>query len=938
MTRSRHLLVLALLLAGCAGNPEPIRPSVDPGRFPADPGTGAAAAPAPAPLPVAPPDAAFAAGWMPLASTGADRFLRAWPSYDGRGVLIAILDSGLDPTIPGLEWASTGERKVLDLRDFSGEGRVALEPIPATADSVRLGGSALGGLARVRAFSTGGPWYAGRVAERALGPLPASDLDGNGSEADTLVVVTARGSDGWLMFADTDRDGTLLDERPVRDYLAGGETFCWHGPGRPCPLGVGVNLREEAGAPVLDLVFDTSGHGSHVAGIAAGRDIYGVAGFHGVAPGATLLGLKIADNANGGISTTGAIRAAMAYAVRTARQRRLPLVINLSFGVGNEQEGRARIDAVVDSVLAANPDVVMTISAGNDGPGLSTLGFPGSADRAISVGATFPTVFVQRSARAASVPDPVAFFSSRGGELAKPDLVTPGVAYSTVPAWDVGEERNAGTSMASPHAAGLAALLVSALAARGTTPDAARIKRALMVTALSTPGASWIDEGAGVPDVGLAWEWLEAGHAAAEARVTVPGSGAPAAFHATPPPARQAFELTLPPGSTPIRVRFQSDAPWIVAPAAAALREGTTRVEVAYRRDRLLEPGAHVGVVTAWGGDTAAGPVARLVSTVIVPLPSRDTVIGPLALGPGEVRRWFLPAEPDRPFEVGIATTGPFQAALTSLHEPGGMPWREENGRPAGPGEDAATYQVDARDVRPGLYEVDAIAPPGASASVQVRVARSPVRLEARLDGGMVEARFRNASDSTVALLAGAALLGAELAAPAGGIGGHPVRLPVPVPGWATRVAVEVAMDPVQWDRFTDLGATLLAEDGRQLLHQPLNYHVGRLVLEPGDTLSPGGEAATLALFPGLADSSDTRPWEVSVRVRFYAAEPAFLSPETPGRLSLGREGSATARFALPPAPWPLPPGGYDQLGVVWAEAGDGIWTREVLLAPAVQP
>ena len=243
----------------------------------------------------------------------------------------------------------------------------------------------------------------------ALGPLPASDLDGNGSEADTLVVVTARGSDGWLLFADTDRDGSLLDERPVRDYLADGETFCWHAPGRPCPLGVGVNLREEDGVPVLDLVFDTSGHGSHVAGIAAGRDLYGVPGFHGVAPGATLLGLKIADNANGGISTTGAIRAAMAYAVRTARQRRLPLVINLSFGVGNEREGRARIDAVVDSILTANPDVVMTISAGNDGPGLSTLGFPGSADRAISVGATFPTVFVQRSARAASAPDPVAF-------------------------------------------------------------------------------------------------------------------------------------------------------------------------------------------------------------------------------------------------------------------------------------------------------------------------------------------------------------------------------------------------------------------------------------------------------------------------------------------------------------------------------------------------
>src|SRR5690606_2039042 len=183
--------------------------------------------------------------------------------------------------------------------------------------------------------------------------------------------------------------------------------------------------------------------------------------------------------ANGGISTTGAMRAALDYALRTARQRRLPLVVNLSFGVGNEREGGAPIDAVMDSFLAANPDVVMTISAGNDGPGLSTVGFPGSSARAISVGATFPTVFIQRTAAAATAPDPVAFFSSRGGELAKPDLVTPGIAYSTVPRWSAGEERNAGTSMAAPHAAGLAAILVSALAAEGRTPDAARIKRAL---------------------------------------------------------------------------------------------------------------------------------------------------------------------------------------------------------------------------------------------------------------------------------------------------------------------------------------------------------------------------------------------------------------------------------------------------------------------------
>ena len=63
------------------------------------------------------------------------------------------------------------------------------------------------------------------------------------------------------------------------------------------------------------------------------------AGFDGVAPGAQLLGLKIALSAQGSVSTTGAMLRAMDYAIRFAESRRLPLVLNLSFGVGNEHRG-----------------------------------------------------------------------------------------------------------------------------------------------------------------------------------------------------------------------------------------------------------------------------------------------------------------------------------------------------------------------------------------------------------------------------------------------------------------------------------------------------------------------------------------------------------------------------------------------------------------------
>ncbi|MEP6688990.1 MAG: S8 family serine peptidase, partial [Gemmatimonadales bacterium] len=361
---------------------------------------------------VAPPDMAYAHGWMPLASTGVDRFLRAQPEADGRGVLIGILDTGVDPGVPGLQTTSTGGPKIVDLRDFSGEGAVTLTPIAPSGDSVEVGGRRLGGFGRVVALSTAGPYYGGTIAELPLGPPPASDLNGNGAVRDTLSVVVVRATDGWVLLADTDGDGSLAGERPIHDYLVGRESFGWTSKGGPPRVNLAANFSADGAAPRLDLFFDTGGHGTHVAGIAAGHDLYGVSGFNGVAPGAQLLGLKIANSAQGGISTTGSMLRAMGYAIQSAEARHLRLVLNLSFGVGNEVEGQARIDGLVDSVLAAHPDVVLTISAGNDGPGLSTTGFPGSASRAISVGATLPSSLLPPGPNGAPVPDQLAYFSA----------------------------------------------------------------------------------------------------------------------------------------------------------------------------------------------------------------------------------------------------------------------------------------------------------------------------------------------------------------------------------------------------------------------------------------------------------------------------------------------------------------------------------------------
>src|SRR5438552_5175256 len=194
------------------------------------------------------------------------------------------------------------------------------------------------------------------LRELPLGRPPAGDLNGNGVNTDTFPVIVVKASDGWVAFLDSNLNGSFEDEMPLHDYRQGRETIALGTK----PMTLAANFEEANGVTRLDVVFDNGGHGTHVAGIASGHNLFNVAGFEGVAPGAQLLGLKIANSARGGISVNGSMQRAMEYAARYAEQRNLPLVLNLSFGVGNELEGQAVIDSIVDAFLVAHPAVVFT--------------------------------------------------------------------------------------------------------------------------------------------------------------------------------------------------------------------------------------------------------------------------------------------------------------------------------------------------------------------------------------------------------------------------------------------------------------------------------------------------------------------------------------------------------------------------------------------------
>ncbi len=861
------------------------------------------------PEPAVEPPVAFLLGLMPLKSTGVDVFRAAHPTYDGRGVLIAILDTGIDPGVAGLIATSVGAPKILELRDFSGEGRIDLTPVTPDADGrVRVGGALLSGADRIGRLTAATTWYGGVFRELPLGLLPAADVNGNGRNTDVFPVVVVKATDGWVAFIDTNLDGSFEDEMPLHDYRQGRETIALG----TRPLTLVANFADApgggGGAPILDLFFDTMAHGTHVAGVAAGHDLFNVAGFDGVAPGAQLIGLKIANNARGGVSVHASIWRAMDYAARFAAQRNLPLVLNLSFGVGNEHEGRAVMDSLVDAFLAAHEGVVMTISAGNDGPGLSTMGLPGSADLALSVGASYPGVFAR--APQPGVPparDVLAWFSSRGGELAKPDIVTPGVAFSVVPPWATGDEIKGGTSFSAPHAAGLVACLVSALAQEGRRVSAAELLQALRVSARPFGGATILDQGAGVPVLEAAYQWLEAGHQGSVYAVHA-GTAASAAYRrdGVASDTVTIFTVRHLAGLRAAQFALRADVPWLAVPEAVDASPRTTEIAVGYARAALTAPGVYIGTVTARNpSDLLAGPLFRLVNTVIVPY---DLGLKPLyderrIVAPAAVHRYFV-----RVLQPGGTLTATVtlpdsqqQRATMRLYEPNGAPARSAPQDVEVGGEEGGTAVVTVRgeDLVPGVYELDVVAPPLASVTATVRAELGAVALAPAAAG--LEAS--SAHPSTVTGRVTRVVVGAERTYALAGRGQPAETLRVRAPAWAKRVEVDVQLPPELWDEVTDFSLTVYDSTGQQLrgANEAMNYAFGRLSFALTDTLV--GRPLTVELYPAFAKLPG-HPWRGAARIRFLGREKALgsgseLSVVAGGRATVALPEGASAASAL---------------------------------------
>jgi tripeptidyl-peptidase-2 len=959
---NRYVLwaAFALLAAGGCARPggEAQTPAPEGGDEAASPeaGTEPERPPAPPPRstePAVEPRIAMAVGLMPLSSTGVEDFLTQHPTFDGRGVLIGILDSGLDLALPGIDTTTTGEPKVLDARDFSREGRIALEPINVSGDTVTYHGTTKTGFAHV-AGRASPPYYAGVFRELPLGTVPAADVNGNNENTDSFVVFVVRTAGGWAVVTDTDGDGRLDDEALIHDYSVAAQWFTYRGKDEDRDKGmmaIAVNLAEVDGQPVLDLFFDNSAHGSHVAGIAAGHDMFRMEGFNGVAPGAQILALKISNNARGGLSVTGSMLRAMNYAADFAQQRGLPLILNMSFGVGNEREGDAAIDSMVTEFTLKHPDVLFVISAGNEGPGISTLGFPGSADHILSVCALIPGVFSgPRPAGLATDADVIADFSSRGGEAAKPDLCAPGVAFSNVPRWNLGGEISGGTSMAAPHIAGAAALLQSAQVQANRVARATDLRQALLASARRERWTTAIDMGAGVPNVVAAYRWLAAGHQAGVYSIRAQPDGGNSSIldgayrrngFASPADTIQRFVIRSVAGQPAARFLLRSDERWLHAPEALELSGGPATVEVIYNPRRLRTPGLYVGTIYATpASDTLAGPAFSLTNTVVIPQALRQPFVEGRDLGPGRFQRYFF----DVPEDAGGLTVEMqlryrTQRGSLFLFEPSGQPFRGGSNEEAGTGSQVVRIEVQPEDLIPGVYEAVVVAPDNSALSYDIRAALPRYRVD-RIGTGpsaviskrsdapdlIQDAAVFQRSDSAGANRDDVRVTGADIGVvktvTVTGTGDDPLFIPVTIPAWTGNMVVDVQLPDGAWSRFTDFGVTLYDSSGAQIEYGPLSFGLGRHEFELSAWYR--GQTLQLELFPAYAHLEPPPSWQAEVTVYLIARQPNRLqsvgAADSTGIVLA--PGETTGIQFRPPEARPAPEGFVPLIEVVARPAG----------------
>jgi subtilase family protein/pre-peptidase len=460
--------------------------------------------------------------YMPIGDTGASQFMAAHPTWDGRDVTIGFLDTGMSLDNPSLLTTSTGERKIIDWVTAT-DPFIDNDPTWVNM-TAQVSGSTFTFNGGTYTAPVKGSYRIGLFNERdtRLGGEVGSDVnrDGNPTGSSGIFAVLWNTSTDTV-WVDTNQNKNFADDMGMKNYKVNYDVnyFGVDNPATPFADRMPFVVQTDGARKVVNIGIVSGAHGSHTAGIAAGNSLFGGA-MSGAAPGAKLVSVRVCLFISG--CTATALVEGMIYA---AKQSNVD-VINMSIGGLPALNDGNNARAVLYNNLIETYDVQMFISAGNDGPGMNTIGDPSVATLVMSVGAyiTDDTYLADYGAQVYEQ-DNLHLFSSRGPREDggfKPDVVAPGAAVSTIPMWQsqtgqclpytcaVGYALFNGTSMAAPQTAGAAALLVSAAKQTNVQHQPAQLRQALKSSARYLTGRyQAFEQGNGLINVGAAWDLLK---------------------------------------------------------------------------------------------------------------------------------------------------------------------------------------------------------------------------------------------------------------------------------------------------------------------------------------------------------------------------------------------------------------------------------------------
>ncbi|MFB7465965.1 S8 family serine peptidase [Streptomyces sp. NPDC056224] len=496
--------------------------------------------------------------YNPSFETGAVDFVAKNPQADGRGVTIGVLDSGVDISHPALQKTTTGERKIVDwvtatdpIADGDATWRAQITPVTAAGGTFTAGGQSW------KAPEGSFQWSRFSESITANGDMKGDvNRDGDTTDRFGLLYDVAAGT----VRVDTDQDGDFTNNEPMKPYKDGYQ-IGYFGTDNPATdvaerIPFVIEIRKDVPmdplggdwvgkkADFVNVGIIESEHGTHVAGITAAHSLFG-GKMNGEAPGAKIVSSR-ACTWSGGCTNIALTEGMIDLVVNRGVD-----IVNMSIGGLPALNDGNNARSELYKNLIDTYGVQLVISAGNEGPGVNTIGDPGLADKVISVGAS-----VSKETWAANYGSGVTKkynmfpFSSRGPREDggfTPTITAPGASINTIQTWlpgapvkeagyslPAGYGMLQGTSMSSPQAAGASALLISAAKQQKIALSPASLRTALTSTAKKIEDVPAHAQGSGLIDVNGAWESIQRGAKANEFTVKAPVDTAIDQFLKTP--------------------------------------------------------------------------------------------------------------------------------------------------------------------------------------------------------------------------------------------------------------------------------------------------------------------------------------------------------------------------------------------------------------------